>query len=736
MKRNPILTVFWTLIICLPAFATIINIPEDYETIQEGIDASTDGDTVLVQEGTYYENINFNGHNIVLGSLYLTSGDTAYIPQTIINGDSSGSVVTFYSGENSAALLVGLTLTHGLAHQGGGIYCQESSPTISNNIITENTAAGNRGRGGGIYCEDSSPLIVDNIICNNSALEWDFGAGGGIYCKRGEPTIRNNLIVENEALTMLGEAGGGIACNYASATIINNTLCNNVMGGVVSGNGNNVLINNIIWGDGLNIVDASTITYCDIWGGWPGEGNIDSNPIYVDMPHGDYNLCSSSPCIDTGDPNIEDPDGTRSDMGAFFPEHPDCSRGIRLYVAITGNDESGDGSYDNPFRTIQYAVDVSMHEDTVIVENGTYFENVSITAKNIVLASNHLFSNDYADIVSTIIDGGSAGRNIFLYFCWGDMVVDGFTIRNGNASSGAGILSSLSDNIIRNNIITQNFSSGIGGGGIYVIHSNSIITENVITGNFAHYYGGGIGLSGGAGHAIRNNTLTGNYAEYKGGGLSCLGTHEITNNIFWDNDAPESPEIVVHGGSPSITYCDVQGGWPGEGNIDIEPLFRDSNNGDFHLMSTECGDPDDSPCIDAGDPSILDYLLDCDWGLGSERSDMGAYSGGSTASDCAYVPGDCNHNDVPLELADLLAMIASYRGNVEPYYLCNCGADPPGENFAATADPNGNCVANELADVVTEIAAYRGSATVSSCPDCPGLERIWTPTNFETDEEK
>ena len=50
-------------------------------------------------------------------------------------------------------------------------------------------------------------------------------------------------------------------------------------------------------------------------------------------------------------------------------------------------------------------------------------------------------------------------------------------------------------------------------------------------------------------------------------------------------------------------------------------------------MSTACGDPRDSPCIDAGDPSIFDYLLDCDWGLGYERSDMGAYGGQAIPTD-------------------------------------------------------------------------------------------------------
>jgi hypothetical protein len=84
---------------------------------------------------------------------------------------------------------------------------------------------------------------------------------------------------------------------------------------------------------------------------------------------------------------------------------------------------------------------------------------------------------------------------------------------------------------------------------------------------------------------------------------------------------------------------------------------------------------------------------------------------------CNYVPGDCNHNGIPIELNDLIAMISMYRGDFDPPYVCDC--PPHGSDFAPEADPNGNCIAAELADVVMEIAAYRGTDEASGCADCP-----------------
>ena len=163
MIRIFILSGLFCLIVPFTAFATIINIPADYPAIQQGIDASSYGDTVLIQPGTYVENINFNGHVIVLGSLFLTTGDTSYISQTVIDGDSIGTVITLNSGENPNAVICGLTIRNGYAQNGGGIVCGNgSSPQIKNNRIFRNYADDN---GGGIYCfANSNPEITENVI--------------------------------------------------------------------------------------------------------------------------------------------------------------------------------------------------------------------------------------------------------------------------------------------------------------------------------------------------------------------------------------------------------------------------------------------------------------------------------------------------------------------------------------------------------------------------------------------
>jgi hypothetical protein len=129
---------------------------------------------------------------------------------------------------------------------------------------------------------------------------------------------------------------------------------------------------------------------------------------------------------------------------------------------------------------------------------------------------------------------------------------------------------------------------------------------------------------------MNNNVFSENSASTYGGAVFChWASPLIINSILWgDSAASSGPEIYADSMSfPAVTYCDIEGGWQGEGNINIDPLFRDPVNADYHLMSVACGDSADSPCIDAGHPDSIDIVLGCQFGLGGSRADMGAYGG-------------------------------------------------------------------------------------------------------------
>jgi hypothetical protein len=232
-------------------FADIINIPSDYGTIQQGIDASADGDTVLVFPWLYQENINFNGKNIIVASLFWTTGDPNYISITKIDADHDGRGVTFENGEDSTAVICGFTIANGQTDiwnayfGGGGILCYNSSPTIKNNIICDNIG----DPGGGISCINSEAIIDNNTITDNWAASYmGTNYGGGINCKQNSfPRITNNIIRNNE---VSWGPGGGVHAN--GLILENNIIYNNIAtygAGFSAGNSSSSITNNLIFGN-------------------------------------------------------------------------------------------------------------------------------------------------------------------------------------------------------------------------------------------------------------------------------------------------------------------------------------------------------------------------------------------------------------------------------------------------------------------------------------------------------
>lgn len=273
------------------------------------------GDTVIAAPGTYIENIDFRGKELVLSSS--DPDDPSVVAATILDGNDAGSVVCFFSGEGSGSVLTGFTVRNGhqISGYGHGVECRySSSPRIVCNLIT-----GNRG---GISSLFSSPEITGNTITSNTT---NF-IGGGIRLHRGNTNVSGNVISYNTAeddggglhchsatvqltgnvITGNTGGGGGIYSTGSSLSIINCTIADNSSGIIYASCGDlpNTIENSIIWNNGVPQINNScpTVSHSDIQGGWPqgGEGIITSDPLFAGGEPFDYHLTALSPCVDTG----------------------------------------------------------------------------------------------------------------------------------------------------------------------------------------------------------------------------------------------------------------------------------------------------------------------------------------------------------------------------------------------------------------------------------------------------
>ncbi len=265
------------------ASAQIIHVPADQPNIQAGIDAALDGDTVLVAEGTYYENIRFKGKAITLGSEYIMDADTNHIHNTIINGSQpvnadSASAVMFISGEDTTSVINGFTITKGQgtwsnvthAHAGGGIFCFNAGAKIVRCNITGNELLhDNYALGAGISSMttngDFSIIIENNSISDNViSVTNTMAGGGGIFIGATTPAATINARIalnkfENNYCECGGRAdGGGVKTELATMAagtfhIIGNTFLNNSIkgsstrGGGLCGIGTGGIITNNIF---------------------------------------------------------------------------------------------------------------------------------------------------------------------------------------------------------------------------------------------------------------------------------------------------------------------------------------------------------------------------------------------------------------------------------------------------------------------------------------------------------
>jgi hypothetical protein len=570
---------------------SLINVPSLFTTIQLAIDYASDGDTILVQPGTYEENINYSGKNIVIGSLYLTTQDTSYISSTIIDGSSAGTVVTFNSGEESTATLCGFTVQNGNANKGGGISCFSSSrPTLTNLRLIDNSSSA--GGGGGLYCEVASPSLFNVVIKNNTAPN-----GGGIHFEH-TPAPHPNLLnveISNNVGTNLG---GGIFLISSNPIISHSTIVNNSSpeGSGINNysNASPVIRNSIIANNsgswGINVQNNTSITYSTFYGNesgniigdtWVGQNmitnvngdscdiyfNIQEDPLFVDASVNNYNLQQTSPCIDAGDPiSPYDADGSLADMGAYPSPY-----GTPVPIVI---------DVPNDYSTIQAGLNAANANDTVLVQPGTYYENI------IWPETNGIKLMSAGDSSNTTIDGGGLSSVIYMNPQTATIdtttLIQGFRITNGgNVSNGGGLflgnigLTFRQSKVVGNNIqghgagiycnsseihildgdLSFNSSTDGQGGGIYLASwSTAEIISSTIANNNSIWGGGGI-YSLESNVDINNSKISSNSAINGGGGGVNLGTGSsstISNTNISENTARSGGGITIESGGSGV----------------------------------------------------------------------------------------------------------------------------------------------------------------------------------------
>jgi hypothetical protein len=278
----------------IPALGATLRVPADYGSVQAGIDAAAEGDTVLVAPGIYVitEPINFNRlhdpadaasppvKNICVKSQGGAEATTIRMSDGPLSFDRA-SVVIFENGEGNASTLEGFTLMRGKGSKwgsappilrGGGLLCTDgSAPTLANCTISGNRA----DYGSGVFCHETSPKLIECTISGN----WASTSGAGMSCFKAYPTLTNCTIAGNSA-----EYGGGIHCGTASPTLIGCMISTNsgTWGGGVFCNFDaspvltncTLLENSGTWGGGIYCGPASPkLTNCTIAGNSANTGN-------------------------------------------------------------------------------------------------------------------------------------------------------------------------------------------------------------------------------------------------------------------------------------------------------------------------------------------------------------------------------------------------------------------------------------------------------------------------------
>jgi len=315
------------------------------------------------------------------------------------------------------------------------------------------------------------------------------------------------------------------------------------------------------------------------------------------------------------------------------------SDGPTLYVRAAGPfDPNQDGSPNHPFDRIQEAIEAAPQGSRVVIGPGQYVGPLHLAGRSIELTG--IESDDPNGWSWPVIHAGAAGPVVRLEGAKDTIVtLRGLVLTGGEGDKAGAIYCSGSQLSLSHCLIVGNQATDPGGGAVYGLDSRITIVHCTLADNQGGIHGGGV----------------------------CIVDSQavLSNSILWDN-LPHSVAVQA-GPGPQVSFSDVQGSWPGEGNLDIHPLFvvhgrwTDASAawvpGDYHLLSQAgrwdpealgwVSDPLTSPCIDAGDP-VSEWSAE-PWPNGG-RVNMGAYGGSPQASRSVSPQGIAQADPrVPLE---------------------------------------------------------------------------------------
>ena len=406
-----------------------------FKIIQTAIDTASNLDTVMVNPGTYVENISLDDKYVTI----TTPDPSTSAASTIIDGGSNGISVIDINGlglsyepeQESSILISGFTITNGLtaSYEVASAIWLHSTSNINiginfENLIIENNLATNAAAVYLYYTNTNRKMQFNNVVFrDNNAVhtlagfnqEFEMNAcefynnEGNItiqFWHNGDThysTIKNTIVRDNLTSRDL---------NVTDAIIINSNIIGNSLNNRFDGN--SAVVNTIIDGgqfftnDGLltvknsHLKEGGTQIINQISNFLTYENNSEGEILFNDVSNNDYNLSNYSPAIGGGVNSVEiysttypaplvdfsgnsrpNPEGSNVDMGAFENPLAETIHNTNIYVSTSGTDEDTVGTEDNPFLTIQAAVNYAIEGDNILVSPGEYIEQISILNKGL-----------------------------------------------------------------------------------------------------------------------------------------------------------------------------------------------------------------------------------------------------------------------------------------------------------------------------------------------------------------